>query len=379
MTLYFYNLGHNGDIHHTREYVRDIINKTSYDKYVYLSENIKNCGNLLKDIKNLEFGFLDDNCINGLFTNPNYIYNHSVLRIDNDTCYIKVPINIDFNVVHFIFKNIYDELQIVVEQPNFYEPKIDYSIYNTSGVDAYLENNINKLKVLVSNGPIRSFQSGNVDFTKLLDSLSNDFPNVDFITTDKINIVKDNVTCTSDIIKNEGCDLMEISYLSTFCNILIGRSSSPSTQMLVKDNLRDINKTIIFIVFALSAGIYYYDTPVNKIWIKNIDYDNVYNTIKCEIERKTQIDRIVSIKKNIDNKIYVEALQPLDDQIEIRFYRHHLHENLNKKIQDDYDYCYHHLILKEQKYWVIPYAGYSYKDKIKIRMNYKNSLYVKVF
>jgi len=379
--LYFNSEGHNGDIHYCREYVRDIIRKTDYDNYYFLCENINNAKNLLKDIPELIFDkFNDEYNLNVLSTNPNYIYGHYILRVNDNDCYISLPINIDVMAVHFIYSNIYDELQITLEELSHYEPKIDYNYYNINNVNEYLKNNISNFKVLISNGPIRSYQSDDIDFSKIVDSLSEDFREVDFILTDKININKNNIFFTSDIIKNDGCDLMEISYLSTFCHIIIGRSSSPYTQTIVKENIRDVNKTIIFMTKALNSGIYFYNNPISKIWINNSEFNNVYNTIKNEINKKTDIDKLISIKKKKKkNRIDIKCLQYLDSKMEMFFYIHDIYEHMDRKKQDGNCYCYHRLtVTGSDSYWVIPYSGYDWKVKTKIRINYKNSVYVKV-
>jgi hypothetical protein len=53
----------------------------------------------------------------------------------------------------------------------------------------------------------------------------------------------DNVVFTNDIIKSNECDLNEISYLSTFCDIIVGRNSGPFCFASTKNNLKDPNKT----------------------------------------------------------------------------------------------------------------------------------------
>jgi len=52
MELIFYNNYHNGDIHLSRNFVKDIIKKTNYDKYSYIHNN---SSTILKDINNLTY------------------------------------------------------------------------------------------------------------------------------------------------------------------------------------------------------------------------------------------------------------------------------------------------------------------------------------
>jgi hypothetical protein len=50
----------------------------------------------------------------------------------------------------------------------------------------------------------------------------------------------------SEIIKKEnGSDLNEISYLSTKCNVIIGRASGPFTFAINRQNIEDPNKILL--------------------------------------------------------------------------------------------------------------------------------------
>jgi hypothetical protein len=59
---------------------------------------------------------------------------------------------------------------------------------------------------------------------------------------------KDNIKYTKDIINIRDNDLNEISYISTFCDIIIGRGSGPYCFSTIKSNL--LNKNKIFIGFT---------------------------------------------------------------------------------------------------------------------------------
>ena len=81
-----------------------------------------------------------------------------------------------------------------------------------------------------------------IDINHLIEKLSDNYPHIDFILTEKSNIVKNNVLHTSDIIMTSGCDLNEISYLSTKCDIIVGRASGPYCFTHVKENMLNTNK-----------------------------------------------------------------------------------------------------------------------------------------
>jgi hypothetical protein len=114
-------------------------------------------------------------------------------------------------------------------------PVIDYSKF-----PACQNISIDKIKknVLFSNGPVHS---GQCDYTgnlsEIIEFVADSYPAIDFYATHKYNSSKKNVIFTSDIIKSERPDLNEISYISTFCNLIIGRNSGPFCFTTTKDNV----------------------------------------------------------------------------------------------------------------------------------------------
>jgi hypothetical protein len=77
MNLIFYNNFHNGDIHYTRNFIKDIISKTNYDSYSF---NHHNHHNILKDfnIRHLNHKLYYNNSYNALLSfsdNDNIVVN----------------------------------------------------------------------------------------------------------------------------------------------------------------------------------------------------------------------------------------------------------------------------------------------------------------
>jgi hypothetical protein len=108
--------------------------------------------------------------------------------------------------------------------------------------------NTNK-KILFSNGPCLSGQCDYTgDMSPIIEIIAENNPNKTFIATHPFDCSLDNVVFTSDIIKSNQCDLNEISYLSTFCDIIVGRNSGPFCFASTKNNLKDPNK--IFYAFG---------------------------------------------------------------------------------------------------------------------------------
>lgn len=188
---------------------------------------------------------------------------------------------------------IYDKLQLKIrDDAESYLPRIDFSFYNISKVDEYIKSS-SKKKILICNGKPMSNQSFDSDMSDLVNELAAKNDEIDFICTKKFITKLPNVLFTDDIIQDNEqflngvntywvdlpknvCDLNEISYLSTFCNAIIGKNSGPFTFCGTYDNLKDPNKLFVSFCNAPNesmsigtkvAGVYLRETDLSE---KNI-------------------------------------------------------------------------------------------------------------
>lgn len=313
-TLYFNNFNcHNGDLHYYREFIKDIINRTKFDEYYFLEKG--DSSKLLSDIPKLKFDKLNLNCklnltyykINeDVYINIHYIrtnfyyYNINVNEIPTQKSLL--------NVYCKYYNIIYNKLGLNMYNDDYYIPEIDYSKFYLENINNYISEN-NKFKILICNGNALSNQSSNkIDWNYIIDNLSEKYTEDDFILTEKIDLIKNNVLFTDDLISEKYPDLNEISYLSTFCNINIGKASGPYCFTITKNNYNDIYKTFIAITSTYIYGFYSEFSKADRILINNFDQQNILNVIDDEINRK----RILYYNKNyirflnisrIDNKI----------------------------------------------------------------------------
>jgi len=283
--LIFFNNLHNGDIHYTRSFIIDIMKKTNFDEYVF---NHMNSINLLKDIKNLSYM--------PYVVNNRYNDNTQVIESVNNTIintwvgqqnakYIKMTQkSCSLYTNYEIYKDIFKYLDVDIEDIGYYIPKIIWDNININKIIEFDNKNNNK-KVLISNGMVLSGQSPQFPFDSIINDLSNHFTNVDFILTHKINIKKSNIFFTSDIINQSDCDLNEIAYLSTKCNIVVGRASGPFAFCHNYDNFNDANKTLISFTHNKHDSNWYDDVECNQVWSNNFQLKNIYNVIKKEISK----------------------------------------------------------------------------------------------
>lgn len=133
--------------------------------------------------------------------------------------------------------------------------------------------------MLFCNGNVRSGQSDNFDFTPTIIHLSEENPNILFLTTEEIEVSdRPNIISTSKIT-NIKPDLIEISYISTLCDVIVGRASGPYTFAQNKDNLLNPNKK--FVCFGNNPYIskFYQNAKCEVLWNNSYDFNSQLNLI----------------------------------------------------------------------------------------------------
>lgn len=157
-------------------------------------------------------------------------------------------------------------------------PQIDYSCYEIGNIKKLDMRGIN---VLVCNNDPQSEQATKFDMDVLMNQIVSKYSNTTFYLTNKnkTEITGDNVRYVSDITGNIGNDLNEISYLSTKCDVIIGRYSGPHTFCYVRETL--LNQVISFITFSPPSTLYgmnpneWCDFGVSKLTDEHANFYNI--------------------------------------------------------------------------------------------------------
>jgi hypothetical protein len=169
-----------------------------------------------------------------------------------------------------------------------YLPEIyHYNLNSFKYLEDYISNQkkIYKKIVLISNGIPQSGQRGhsNIEFADIIDSLSQNRKDVLFILTENINLINDNVKYTSNIT-NIIPDLLEIGYISEFCDVIVGSSSGPHEFSKTKTNTLDSKKTFVYL--QNSCPPYNFHKLSKSKWLHTSDYsiNNLYSIINKAID-----------------------------------------------------------------------------------------------
>jgi len=128
-------------------------------------------------------------------------------------------------------------------------PRINYSHYEIGNIDNHFKETKDQYrkKVFWANGDVNSGQGSNTDLNETIAIVAKHHPDIAFYMTNNTSVNLPNVYMTKNIIqKKEGfSDLNENSYLSTFCDLIVSRSSGPGTFAECYDNYMDESKTIL--------------------------------------------------------------------------------------------------------------------------------------
>lgn len=256
--IVFFNHANLGDVFLSRPFISQIMNSIDknysyahcWGEYFLRDLNINYLPiNVDPHFENRKFGNLDRNRKFYVIDDVVYINTWIGCYFDRQKpFYGECNLNSLYHLMYVkIFQFINSTFNTNIELTDIldYFPTIDYSFYHTENIDTYFQTNKNKT-VLICNGPALSGQCEyNGNLAEIVIDLVKRYRDYQFITTQKLDIVSDNLIYTGEIIGLDGKDIIEISYLSQFCDIIIGRSSGPFTISNIRENIFNENKTFL--------------------------------------------------------------------------------------------------------------------------------------
>jgi hypothetical protein len=272
-----FNNYHNGDVFYSRLVVQNLVDIFNIEYYhsTVLSQ--------FEDIDNVkEFNYL---C-------PSF-YENTSLKFDTwvgqNNCEFLKDTLCSFYTGKKILINIFNQLGLSIPKDEDLLPYVIYDkLKHIDSVKNKLSNYDNFInKILISNNNVQSGQSLNFDFDPIINILSDIYPKHLFLVTNPTSIIKNNVIHIKDITVNS-FDLLYISFISTKCDIIIGRASGPYCYCHVKENLMDKNKTFISFTHNDIEGIWYRESKAKQIWSNKYDTKNILDVINNEISLWSQ-------------------------------------------------------------------------------------------
>ena len=272
----FYSSFGTGDLHNSREIIKNII-KNNPSNYFYAHPQDPK---ILSDIENLKhskiYPFMNS-MIPFIKGEENDLYINT--WIGRDSKFVLPGIGCTLENYLKMFNEILSKvnLQKLDRSLEDYIPSINYSKFDIFRINEFIKDHKNL--ILISNGIVNSEQSINFDFTNIIMKLLDLFPEYDFILTQKINLDTKNLFFTDEIIQTTNSDLNEISYLSLFSKVIIGRSSGPYVFCQVKENYSDPIKKFLSFTKHINASDLIFSGLRKKFWSNATNENDILNKI----------------------------------------------------------------------------------------------------
>jgi hypothetical protein len=274
--IVFHNSYGVGDLFESREFVKQIIKMFPDKEYFYAHKHNKR---MFNDIENLTSVSVEE--LPRLSSKTALMINTWIGQNG-----LKYGCTVESN--YQMYNDILGELGQLPGVPLDYLPTIDFTKFEIDGVNAFIKHADAK-KVLICNGDVLSGQAMNFSFNRPIYLLASGHLDYSFIVTKRTPVNLPNVFYTEDITKtSDGFDINEISYLSIFCKVIVGRYSGPHTCTQVKENWFDPSKRLVTFTYR-EPGCSFTHSPEVKIkqfWSNAVDNVPVYNKIIEAIESR---------------------------------------------------------------------------------------------
>ncbi len=250
----FFNHWHNGDVFAGKGWMQDIQRQLKDRKFAYSHINKPK---IMSDM-GAEYFHCDEL--------PEGLGDRQKFADSDDEFYINTWIgsygwdvmprgedHANWKSLHRMFEYIYQQINSstganlsISADPLNYVATTDWSAYDTSKVDAYLDSTVADRMHLICNGLVRSTQSNLGTMKAVIENLATKYQSDVFVCTAKFDTDMTNIHFTDDIFADvEGGDLNEIAYLSTKCSTITGKNSGPYMFAHVKENIFDEKKAFV--------------------------------------------------------------------------------------------------------------------------------------
>lgn len=282
--LVFYNTFHNGDVHYSREFVKKFSNIIPAHNKLYIHN--KHPKITLGCLPHQQAGNMPME--EHVFKHENNLFINTWIGTDHRK-YLFNGVTMDGNyamytaAAYHIKKLLH--IEIPIEPIENYIPEIDFSPFLVDRInDFFTACKSTKVKVFIVNSNVMSGQSENFDFDPIITKLATMHPQVLFFVTNKGLVSLHNVIYTPDINGvTDGCDLVENAYISTKCNIIVGRGSGSFCFSCIKENWLDNSKSILGIGHKRAETLWY--DSKNCTFTDNFTNDNIINHIETLIRK----------------------------------------------------------------------------------------------
>lgn len=274
--IFFYNHYHNGDVFYSREFVRDMMAKAG-GSHVYLHRNDPS---IFKDF-GIDQAPMEGHAIDEqkpFFDDGESIYINTWVGQSELKFASRLGCSLMAN--YAMYSKIYEALGISMEPMDFYIPRVDF--------DKVGRFKVGRGFVLVCNNMVMSGQSSNFDFDPVVEKLSRTYGDKMFVMTNETSVDRPNVARASEIIGFDKGNLLEISRLSTFASVIVGRASGPFCFSHIVDNMSDPKKSFVGLTLREENSKWVPDSisKAKQLWLNAFDEPTVSALISRAVENE---------------------------------------------------------------------------------------------
>lgn len=279
--LIFYNHFGAGDIFESREFVKGWMERVPAKEYFYAHGKHPH---ILLDMPEIQFkevtvhmdpmrAVWDD--LNGnLYVNT---------WIGRDGRYVLPGIGCTVEKLFQMHNDMLDScgFELLDGKPYDYIPQINYREYNIAELEKFAVQHSQNL-IYWDNGLVQSNQAKNFDFNPIVEEVAKNHKDYNFILTHKYATAQTNIHFISDYTGGVGFDLNEASFISLFCDMLIGRNSGPHVFTQVKPNIDNPNTKLLSFTYHEQGSSFVVNTDVKikKFWSSETSKADVIRTIE---------------------------------------------------------------------------------------------------
>lgn len=305
--IVFFELRHYGDLHITRNFVRYVMENIPANEYVYVLE----CdSHVLSDFDNIRFEVYDP------IIHPFFMYDS--WKIIDDTLYVNTSCgtnNMSFfqgtriQTAYAIFKHYLKQLcnHNLTEDISVFVPFINFERFDISSVESFMSACEYDRAVMFVNGETQSGQVLNFDMYPVLQILAAEFSRILFLVSNPIESLSyrhgtmlckeqsafkyhpgKNIKVCKDILSLPGNDIVETSYFTHFCELIVGRSSGVYTLSIERNNI--VSNPKKFVCFShyerdkdLGTSEIFPDLKDNFVWSNNYNYSSMLDIIRNQL------------------------------------------------------------------------------------------------
>lgn len=283
--IIFYNYYGNGDIHCSRSFIKYVTKKLPECSFEYILGERINKNNLI-DIKNISF--IRNNELKSFLHDKLFFENNDTLFINtwvgcNNWEFHRQGGGCNLDSYMKMYETILTKLNLNIPQEEEFIPSIDYTKFKLDLIKNNLKNNEYKKKILICNEIPKSNQSNIFSFLPIINYLKSIDNVVIYFVSKNENIDECSNVIFTDTLTIDKPDLNEISFLSTKCNITIGRNSGVHSFTYVKENILNSNYINVSFTNCNGEANFYPKHNCKNIWSNTAYAEQALEIIKNHV------------------------------------------------------------------------------------------------